>query len=114
VYPAIIIATAVYGVINGCLYGVAIGVYASVAALFYNAAYVYMRSLWASITLQVASIYVIAIVINTGLWSTLRGWGDGVLTGIVVLSVLAILILYRFMLQSHKKYAAAEKTAVAA
>lgn len=103
VYLAVLIATAVYGLINTYSMGIAVGIYASVAALLYNLAYIYLRSILASMVLQVASIWLIASAIKTGLWFRLRESGDGWMTAAAVVFMLSIITLYCFIYAAGKK-----------
>lgn len=96
-YPAIIVSALLYGFINVFTMGIAIGAYAAIAALLYTLAYVFARSILASITLQVTSIYVIAISIKTGLWVQLKRVDDTYLYIGVIVLLLAVLGAYRYL-----------------
>jgi membrane protease YdiL (CAAX protease family) len=102
-YPAIIISTLIYGLLNYFTMGLAVGVYASIAAFFYTLGYVYMDSLFASITLQAGSMYVIALCIKTGVWPHLKHFGDAALYTCSVIIALIILTLYYFIYKDYKK-----------
>ncbi|MCX8128635.1 MAG: CPBP family intramembrane metalloprotease [Clostridia bacterium] len=103
VYPSILITTAIYGLINTYTMGAAIGLYASIAALLYNLAYVYMRSIFAPIVLQISSIWVIAITIKTGVWYKLRDQGDAFLAIILAVILVLILAIYYFIYMDSRK-----------
>jgi len=111
-YKAIIISTAIYGILNGVTMGYAIGTYAFVAALFYTLAYVYMGSLFASITLQIASIYVIYIFMKMGIWQWLGSLGDVALAIFTIVIMAVIGIFYYFMFNSYKKSSAGKQTSI--
>ncbi|HEX3048127.1 MAG TPA: CPBP family glutamic-type intramembrane protease [Bacillota bacterium] len=113
-YASVLIATALYGVINSITEGVAIAIFALIAALFYNLAYVYMQSLWASIIIQISSIYLMLVFIKTGLWIWLRHLGDGVLLPVIIIIPLLVIIVFYFMRRDYQKITATGKTSVPA
>ncbi len=114
VYLAVLITTAVYGLINTYSMGIAVGIYASVAALLYNLAYVYLRSILASMILQSASIWVIASALRTGLWFRLGESGDGWMMAAAAVFMLSIIILYRFIYTAGKTREAVRGASVTA
>jgi len=93
-YKAIAISVAVYVIINAITEGVYVAMIACFGALFYNLAYVYMRSLFASIVIQISSIYVIMTFIKTGIWQKLRNLDDIVLFIIMAVILGVIVIIY--------------------
>ncbi len=99
---AVILSTAVYGIINILTIHVAVGMYALVAALFFTLAYIFANSMFAPMILQIASIYVIAIVIKTGSWDKVKELGDGVLISVVALTIISMMSIYYIMYKSYK------------
>ncbi len=91
---AVILGTAVYGLINFASLGTAVGIYAIIAGVFYTLAYVYAKSMYAPILLQITSMYVITFFIKSGLWLKLRELSDIVIISFVLVLGIAIVFLY--------------------
>jgi membrane protease YdiL (CAAX protease family) len=112
VYKAMLLSVAVYGLINIFMIHPAVGLYAAVAAFFYSIANIFTNSLFSSITLQIASVYIIAISWKTGIWKWLDGLGDGVLTTAILVAVIMIAVIYYYLYKNYKKSVASNKVPV--
>ncbi len=99
---AVLLGTVLYGVFNAVFVGYFIGIYASFAALFFTLGYIFLRSLWASITMQIMSIYVIYFFYKSGIWQWLGKRGDAFLIFCTFATVVSILIIYYAMYKSYK------------
>ncbi|HEX3045919.1 MAG TPA: type II CAAX endopeptidase family protein [Bacillota bacterium] len=113
-YPTIFISVALYGLMNCFMMGWLIGIYAVVASLFYTLGYVWQRSLWASITFQVASIYVIATFRKTGIFKWLSTLNGAVLFSAIIVVAVIIAIFYYNMYKNFQKPGVAENATVSA
>lgn len=98
-YPSVIISASIYGILNALTQGLMVGIYSWISAIIFTLIYVYMSSIWASVTLQAGSLYMITIVRKTSLWDQLAGLGDGVLyiitAACIIVMVGAFYILYK-------------------
>lgn len=109
VNKAMLLSVAVYGLINIFMIHPAVGLYAAVAAFFYSMANIFTNSLFSSITLQIASIYVIAVSWKTGIWGWIGGLGDGVLTAVILVAAIAIIAIYYYLYKNCKKAGTPDK-----
>lgn len=110
-YWAVFLSTAVYGVLNCYTQGPVVGVYAYIGAVFYTLAYIYLRSIWGSITVQASSMFAISLIKRYVTWKLVNSWGDLVLAVIIIVSMAAILATYYLMYVNYKKSGAPEKGA---
>jgi len=106
-YKALVCAALIYGLINTGLLGFEVGIFAFTAVIFYTLAYVYLRSLWASIIIQITTMFTLSLLKYHHLWTWLKKSGDPVVAPILVIAVAALLTLYYFM---YKNYKATETT----
>lgn len=105
---AILLGTLLYGVFNAVFVGYYIGIYASFAALFFTLGYIFLRSLWASITMQILSVYVMYFFVKSRIWEWFGKRGDAFLMISTFVSVVSILIIYYAMYKSYKNSGSSE------